>query len=192
MPPVVPPSPSAAFGPCYPFLSWRSGDFDVWVFGTMSCQIHAPQFTELHQACLCGALGKARGLVKDPGGGDYLNTKDDQGNTPLYLACVNGHDKLTQFLLSEGAAVNPQNLEGFTARMLTPFSFGPVVHWWACGVLSLRTFSLTLVCPAQPTFTLPRACAIPYPHGAHLFLLGSKPIQPSPFATLSRKNTMEF
>ncbi|OUM60463.1 hypothetical protein PIROE2DRAFT_46231, partial [Piromyces sp. E2] len=39
----------------------------------------------------------------------------ETGNTALHLACINGHEKIAQFLIKYGININEKNSEGFVA-----------------------------------------------------------------------------
>jgi ankyrin repeat protein len=47
--------------------------------------------------------------------GAKIDPKDDTGRTPLYLAALEGHDKLVELLASKGADVNTKDRDGQTA-----------------------------------------------------------------------------
>lgn len=47
-----------------------------------------------------------------------VNTADGAGNTPLMLACREGHGRLVKLFVRKGADVTAHNLEGMTAEQL--------------------------------------------------------------------------
>ena len=47
-----------------------------------------------------------------------LNVADGEGNTPLMLACREGHGRLVKLFVRKGADVAAHNLEGMTAEQL--------------------------------------------------------------------------
>ncbi|DBA79248.1 hypothetical protein WJX77_006350 [Trebouxia sp. C0004] len=70
------------------------------------------QFLEL---CCAGRYTEARGCVKL---GLPLNVADAEGNTPLMLACREGHGRLVKLFVRKGADVAAHNIEGMTAEQL--------------------------------------------------------------------------
>lgn len=44
----------------------------------------------------------------------HINKKDDDGNTPLHIACWYGHTKCVKFLVESGATLNEKNDDGAT------------------------------------------------------------------------------
>lgn len=73
------------------------------------------QAGEIHEAVAAGDLNKVRMLLKaDP---ILLESEDNNGNTPLNLACFHDFTKepaVARFLMDKGANVNTKNNEGFT------------------------------------------------------------------------------
>lgn len=75
------------------------------------------QTSEIHKAVLSGDLSKTRELIEiDP---TLLELRDDQGNTPLNLACFdnktwNKQLAIAMFLINKGANVNTRNYNGIT------------------------------------------------------------------------------
>ena len=58
---------------------------------------------------------EARACVKL---GFPLNVADGEGNTPLMLACRQGHGRLVKLFVRKGADVAAHNLQGMTAEQL--------------------------------------------------------------------------
>ena len=62
---------------------------------------------EIHTAAAAGDLNKVRALIEaDP---MLLESKDDDGNTPLHRACANKQVTVANFLLNKGANVNAKS-----------------------------------------------------------------------------------
>jgi quinoprotein dehydrogenase-associated probable ABC transporter substrate-binding protein len=71
---------------------------------------------ELHNAALAADLGRVTYLVTKKNGN--VNSKGDDGETPLHLAVVNGDTEMLIFLLEHGAAVNEPDSDGYTPLAL--------------------------------------------------------------------------
>jgi ankyrin repeat protein len=67
---------------------------------------------EIHDAAKAGDLEKVKVLLKD--NSDLVNSKDDNGNTPLLLAVANDHKDVAEFLLVNKAEVNAKATNGVT------------------------------------------------------------------------------
>ena len=77
-------------------------------------QAISPQEAErlLHLAAISGDLATVQLLLKQR---VNPNTKDDQGETPLYHACQNEHTEVVRTLLNGGADPNSRDMDGETA-----------------------------------------------------------------------------
>lgn len=67
---------------------------------------------KIHDAIRDGNLPKVKELIEnDP---KLINAKDDDFNTPLYLASKGGHKEIVKFLITKDADVNVKNKDGWT------------------------------------------------------------------------------
>lgn len=66
--------------------------------------------TPLHRAAAANSIEKVKLLLKD-GDEKYLNAKDCDGNTPAHLAGFNKFGEMAQYLLSQGADPQAENLK---------------------------------------------------------------------------------
>jgi ankyrin repeat protein len=66
----------------------------------------------IHQAIAAGDLNKVRTLLEDDP--PLLELKDNEGNTPLHLACGAFQVAIANFLIDKGAAANTRNNYGLT------------------------------------------------------------------------------
>ena len=77
--------------------------------------IAGQQTGEIHKAVTTSDLNKVRELIEaDP---TLLESKDNNGNTPLNMACLFGFKRessIAKFIISKGANVNTKNNEGVT------------------------------------------------------------------------------
>jgi ankyrin repeat protein len=67
---------------------------------------------EIHDAAKGGDLEKVKALLKD--NSDLVNSKDDNGNTPLLWAATKGHKNVAALLLASKAEVNVSDNGGET------------------------------------------------------------------------------
>jgi ankyrin repeat protein len=65
---------------------------------------------EIHQAAEKGSLEKVKAFLAS---GEKVDAKDKHGLTPLYLAAVEGHKAVCEYLISQGADVNAGRESGF-------------------------------------------------------------------------------
>lgn len=65
----------------------------------------------LHQAAKKGNLDEVRRLIED---GANVNVKDENSDTPLYIAVGQGHKEIAELLISKGADVNVVCTLGYT------------------------------------------------------------------------------
>jgi hypothetical protein len=80
------------------------------------------QAGEIHVAAAAGDLNKVRALIEaDP---TLLESKDDNGNTPLHIACVTRQITVANFLIDKGANVNARNNYEFTPLQLASGGVG--------------------------------------------------------------------
>ncbi len=63
-------------------------------------------------AAMSGDLEKVRALIRDKA--DLVFSKDEQENTPLHWAALNGHKHVVELLLAEKAEINARNIGGWT------------------------------------------------------------------------------
>ena len=68
----------------------------------------------LHNACRDGDLERVRQELN----AIPVDTKDENGMTPLMVASANGHTQVVQLLLDNGAAIDEKNKNNKTALML--------------------------------------------------------------------------
>ena len=67
---------------------------------------------DIHEAVQQGDLSKTQNLIaKDP---SVLNSKTEDGRTPLHVAVMGGHKKLVEYLIREGANIDALDKEGRT------------------------------------------------------------------------------
>jgi ankyrin repeat protein len=77
---------------------------------------------EIHDAAAAGDLNKVRTIVAADAGS--INSKDNNGDTPLYLACLRCKVAVANFLIDKGANVNARNNSGFTPLHGTNSTWG--------------------------------------------------------------------
>jgi len=65
---------------------------------------------EIHKAAKKGSLEKVKAFLAN---GEKVDVKDKHGLTPLYLAAVEGHKDVCEYLISQGADVNAGSESGF-------------------------------------------------------------------------------
>jgi ankyrin repeat protein len=65
----------------------------------------------LHQAAKKGNFNEVRRLIED---GANVNVKDENNDTPLYIAVGQGHKEIAELLISKGADVNVVRSLGYT------------------------------------------------------------------------------
>ncbi|XP_031572856.1 ankyrin repeat and BTB/POZ domain-containing protein 1-like, partial [Actinia tenebrosa] len=65
---------------------------------------------ELFYSCRTGDLESLRNLVEETE--VELNVRDQWDSTPLYYACLCGHENLVEFLLAKGARCEPHTFDG--------------------------------------------------------------------------------
>ncbi|KAG8129154.1 hypothetical protein E2320_015824 [Naja naja] len=63
----------------------------------------------IHEAVLAGNLDCVKLLIKY---GADINQKDDEGWTPLHMACSDGYADIARYLISLGAQSDATNNEG--------------------------------------------------------------------------------
>jgi ankyrin repeat protein len=71
---------------------------------------------EIHDAAQAGDLAKVESLLK--GNPDLVDSKDDQGGTPLHHAALKGHKDVAAFLLAHKADANAKTKTGATSLHL--------------------------------------------------------------------------
>jgi ankyrin repeat protein/L-ascorbate metabolism protein UlaG (beta-lactamase superfamily) len=70
---------------------------------------------DIHEAVQQGDLSKTQSLItKDPA---LLNSKTEDGRTPLHVAVLGGHKELVEYLIQEGANIDALDKEGRTPLM---------------------------------------------------------------------------
>ena len=65
---------------------------------------------DIHEAAKKGSLEKVKAFLAN---GEKVDVKDNYGLTPLYLAAVEGHKDVCEYLISKGADVNAGSEFGF-------------------------------------------------------------------------------
>ena len=78
----------------------------------------------MHWASHWNDLDSARLLLR---AGAKANATDDEGTTPLFLACLNGSLSMVELLLESGANVNVARLTGETPLMTAAYTGNPAV-----------------------------------------------------------------
>lgn len=78
----------------------------------------ARAFEALFEACLLGSVGFAAALLTM---GASVNAVNENGDTPLIHAAVQGNACLVEFLVEAGAEINARNDHGITALMEAAF-----------------------------------------------------------------------
>ena len=76
--------------------------------------------TELLNAVQAGDKAKTESLLK---GGADINTRNEEGATPLMIAAGNGNDEMVELLLKSGAEVDAVDIRGWTALMKAIFNY---------------------------------------------------------------------
>lgn len=67
---------------------------------------------DIHEAVQQGDLSKTQNLIaKEPA---LLNSKAEDGRTPLHVAVMGGHKELVEYLIQEGANIDAQDKDGRT------------------------------------------------------------------------------
>ncbi|MGB3863083.1 MAG: ankyrin repeat domain-containing protein, partial [Candidatus Aminicenantaceae bacterium] len=67
---------------------------------------------DIHEAVQQGDISKTQNLIaKDP---SVLNSKTEDGRTPLHVAVMGGHKELVEYLIREGANIDAPDKEGRT------------------------------------------------------------------------------
>ena len=59
-----------------------------------------------------------------------LDSQDEKGNTPLHLACENGHLNMVKFLLNQGALDNAETRQGLTPLQVAAHNNHSELVWW--------------------------------------------------------------
>lgn len=77
---------------------------------TMACD--NKKLTLLHIASQCGHLQVARVIFNSSNEFEVLKAADENGNTPLYLACESGNIDIVEFLIESGANITTVNSRG--------------------------------------------------------------------------------
>lgn len=84
-----------------------------WIFLLLacSCSILSPANAgEIHDACKAGDIAKVKELLaKDPG---LLQSKTEEGKTPLHMATGWGRAEIAKYLIGIGADINAVNNNG--------------------------------------------------------------------------------
>ena len=68
----------------------------------------------LCDACLTGDLPLVTRLLRQRGGKGLINELGSTGFTPLFIACMNGHESTVLLLLDRGAKINLAKDNGAT------------------------------------------------------------------------------
>ncbi|MBD0372890.1 MAG: ankyrin repeat domain-containing protein [Pyrinomonadaceae bacterium] len=88
----------------------------VIVVGCSQQTARSPESDALLRAARGGHADTVRSLLTSKN--MDVNTRDEQGNTPLIEAARNGHDEVVQALLAAKADASVKNKDGKTALML--------------------------------------------------------------------------
>ena len=72
------------------------------------------KWTSLHIASKCGHLQVARVIFNSSNSKEFevLKAVDENGSTPLHLACESGKEEIVEFLISSGANITAVNSRG--------------------------------------------------------------------------------
>jgi len=80
----------------------------------------------IHEAATTGNLNRVRALLNQ---GVPVNSRDNNGNTPLHFAARHGHLNIVHELLRHGARVNPRDKLGLTPLHWAAFRHYPhLIH----------------------------------------------------------------
>ena len=71
----------------------------------------SPDEILVHQACKTGDITQMKNIFTK-----IMNSKDDQGKTPLEHAVVNGDSSMVDFVIANGGEVNVENAQGSVRR----------------------------------------------------------------------------
>ena len=77
---------------------------------TMACD--NKKWTSLHIASQCGHLQVACVIFNSSKEFEVLKAVDENGNTPLHLACESGKKEIVEFLIASGANITAVNSRG--------------------------------------------------------------------------------
>jgi ankyrin repeat protein len=77
---------------------------------------------EIHKAAAAGDLGKVKTLLEADA--TLLDAKDDNGDTPLYYACIRHKVAVANFFIEKGADVNSRNNSGFAPLHAANSTYG--------------------------------------------------------------------
>lgn len=71
-------------------------------------------------AAMSGDLEKVRALIRKKT--DLVFSKDEQENTPLHWAALNGHKHVVELILSEKTEINARNIGGWTPLHMATYN----------------------------------------------------------------------
>jgi len=82
-----------------------------------NCNVKGPMgYSTLHFLCMKGLIDSVRELL-GPGIGAAINSRTDEGSTPLHAAVSGNHLNVALLLISKGASKNVTNKSGKTPLM---------------------------------------------------------------------------
>ena len=92
-------------------LKFRMPDSRVTSYKDIGNDLHTfRDSANIHEAAKKGSLEKVKAFLAN---GQNVDVKDKHGLTPLYLAAVEGHKDVCEYLISQGADVNAGSESGF-------------------------------------------------------------------------------
>ena len=94
----------------YPLIS-RMPDFRIASYKDIGNDLYTfRDSANIHEAAKKGSLEKVKAFLAN---GEKVDVKDKYGLTPLYLAAVEGHKDVCEYLIAQGADVNAASEFGF-------------------------------------------------------------------------------
>src|SRR5450631_2510353 len=120
---------------------------------------------DLLSASRAGNLAAVKTAIE---GGGALETRTPYGQTPLYLAAMNGHEQVVRFLLDKGASTEVQDT--FYKAPMLAFVLQRK-HWDVAKLLASKS--------TKPDETLGEVAAAERPDLVEAVLANSKPSQAS-------------
>ena len=88
----------------------------LFIFSFAGC---SKKPTTIHEAAIRGDLDAVQTFIsKEPA---TVNSRDNEGRTPMHCAARNGHLKVIQCLIKNGANINANDTDGWTPLRLAKF-----------------------------------------------------------------------
>ncbi|NXU51918.1 PPR27 phosphatase, partial [Turnix velox] len=95
--------------------------------------IYPSGMAALHEAVLSGSLACVQLLVKH---GADIHQRDEQGWTPLHMACSDGHADIARYLMSLGASAEATTDDGETPSDLIDPEYRDLVELFRAAAVS--------------------------------------------------------